>query len=144
MSAFQTFAKSLPVQAKLFQPGDEDGIDVFDSATGEVRPFINTLENQKFFGLHGAHYLCVGAIGERWLVEKDIFERTYKLIEDTTAIGESRIRSEDVIIDQARQICCLRREVRALEDEVDELIDIINGEEVPTTEKTSLCTSHIF
>ena len=45
---------------------------------GGTRPYIATLENQKHLGKFGCQYLCVGIDKERWLVDKDIFERTYE------------------------------------------------------------------
>jgi len=41
-------------------------------------PYISTLENQKHEGCFGKHYVCIGINGERWLVEKSIFEQTYE------------------------------------------------------------------
>ena len=38
------------------------------------------LENQKHKGEFGQHYVCVGIKGERWLVEKSIFESTYEAV----------------------------------------------------------------
>jgi len=43
-------------------------------------PFIKTLENQFHKGKFGEQYLCVGIKGERWLVEKEIFEQTYEIV----------------------------------------------------------------
>lgn len=71
----KTYRKTATVQAKIFELGDEDGF-----IYPEVTPYIRTLENQKFRGEFNENYLCVGIDGERWLVEKSIFERTYELI----------------------------------------------------------------
>ena len=79
----KTYRKIATVQAKIFEPGDEDGFfkyDFFEHEEDEFEPYIKTLENQKHKGKFGKHYLCVGIDGERWLVEKSIFERTYELI----------------------------------------------------------------
>ncbi|CAB4175357.1 hypothetical protein UFOVP972_151 [uncultured Caudovirales phage] len=74
----ETYRKIATVQAKIFKAGDEDGtIDLLDT------PYIKTLENNKHFGEFGKHYLCVGIDGEKWLVEKSIFERTYELVHET-------------------------------------------------------------
>lgn len=73
---FQEYRKTATVRAKLFERGDEDGfVDGHD-----FLPYISTLENQCHHGAFGKHYLCVGVKGERWLVEKEIFESTYELI----------------------------------------------------------------
>ncbi len=76
----KTYRKIATVEAKLFEPGDEDGfIEVpghyFDN---KPIPFIVSLENQRFTGEFGKNYICSGIKGERWLVEKDIFESTYE------------------------------------------------------------------
>ena len=72
----KTYRKTATVQAKLFEKGDEDGM--IEMWNGGMRPYIATLENQKYLGVFGCHYLCVGIKGERWLVEKEIFEATYE------------------------------------------------------------------
>ncbi len=68
----KTYRKTATVQAKLFEPGDEDGIDP------DGMPYIATLENQHHRGAHYLNYVCTGIQGERWLVEKVIFEETYE------------------------------------------------------------------
>jgi hypothetical protein len=72
-----TYRKIATVQAKLFEKGDEDGF-LFED------PFVRTLENNRHVGRFGEHYVCIGIDGERWLVEKYIFERTYEQINVTT------------------------------------------------------------
>jgi len=72
----KTYRKTATVQAKLFEKGDEDGM--IEVCEGGTRPYISTLENQKHLGRFGCQYLCVGIDKERWLVDKDIFERTYE------------------------------------------------------------------
>ena len=81
----------------LFEEGDEDGFisrfynddDVNEDGSistsgfmgkNEIKvPYVSTLENQKHLSHgFGREYLCVGIDGERWLVAKDIFERTYE------------------------------------------------------------------
>ena len=44
----------------------------------DLVPYISTLENQYHKGEFGKHYLCVGINGEKWLVDKEIFELTYE------------------------------------------------------------------
>lgn len=84
----KTYRKTATVDAKLFEKGDEDGMihreDLLgameDSKYGinpDLVPYITTLENQYHKGEFGKHYVCTGIDGERWLVDKDIFERTY-------------------------------------------------------------------
>lgn len=86
----KTYRKTATVEAKLFEKGDEDGVtykeqhlgnildDIKQGITPETVPYISTLENQKHKGEFGKHYICTGINGERWLVDKDIFERTYE------------------------------------------------------------------
>jgi hypothetical protein len=85
----KTFKKIATVQAKLFERGDEDGFmhpDGFIGVMEDFRyniesqavPYVSTLENQYHQGEFGKHYLCVGIKGEKWLVEKEIFESTYE------------------------------------------------------------------
>jgi hypothetical protein len=89
---FKEYRKTATVKAKMFERGDEDGLimpegytlldamedDRYGCAHPEFVPYITTLENQKHRGQFGKHYLCIGIDGERWLVDKDIFERTYE------------------------------------------------------------------
>jgi len=87
----KTYRKIATVEAKLFEQGDEDGFIHPEGLLGAMEdarygiksipsPFIKTLENQHHMGEFGNHYICVGVDGERWLVEKSIFERTYEEI----------------------------------------------------------------
>ena len=90
----KTYRKIATVQAKLFEKGDEDGMttpenftmldamenDKYGCGQPDLVPYISTLENQKHRGEFGKHYLCSGIDGEKWLVDKDIFERTYELV----------------------------------------------------------------
>lgn len=97
----KTYRKTATVKAKLFEQGDEDGFvtrfyddddvnpDGSISTSGimgnnriEV-PYVSTLENQKHLSSgFGREYICVGIKGERWLVEKSIFESTYEEVTD--------------------------------------------------------------
>ncbi len=91
---YQEFRKTATVKAKLFEKGDEDGMTIPENFTmldamendkygcgqPDLVPYISTLENQKHRGEFGKHYLCSGIDGEKWLVDKDIFERTYELV----------------------------------------------------------------
>jgi hypothetical protein len=87
----KTYRKIAKVEAKLFEQGDEDGFIHPEGLLGAMEdarygiksipsPFIKALENQHHMGEFGNHYICVGVDGERWLVEKSIFERTYEEI----------------------------------------------------------------
>jgi len=73
------YRKTATVKAKLFELGDQDGFEATSEHYFEKKeiPYIRTLENQKHQGEFGKHYLCVGIKGERWLVDRDIFEKTY-------------------------------------------------------------------
>ncbi len=79
-----TYRKTATVEAKVFEKGDEDGMDYWFKIDSEKSPYISTLENQKHFGEFGKHYICTGIDGERWLVDKDIFERTYEEVPKMT------------------------------------------------------------
>ncbi len=83
------YRKTATVKAKIFEKGDEDGMIHRDGMIGAMEdakyglqpdlvPYISTLENQYHKGEWGKHYLCVGINGEKWLVDKEIFERTYE------------------------------------------------------------------
>ena len=83
------YRKTATVKAKIFEKGDEDGMIHRDGMLGAMEdakyglqpdlvPYISTLENQYHKGEFGKHYLCVGINGEKWLVDKEIFERTYE------------------------------------------------------------------
>ena len=83
------YRKTATVKAKIFEKGDEDGMIHRDGMLGAMEdakyglqpdlvPYISTLENQYHKGEWGKHYLCVGINGEKWLVEKEIFEQTYE------------------------------------------------------------------
>lgn len=89
---YKEYRKTATVQAKLFEPGDEDGFVHRDGLMGNMEdyryglksdlvPYISTMENQWHRGEFGQHYVCIGVNGERWLVEKEIFEKTYELLQ---------------------------------------------------------------
>ncbi len=94
MSELKEYRKTATVMAKLFEKGDEDGETTHEGYTmldamendkhgcphPELVPYISTLENQKHRGMFGQHYLCVGVKGEKWLVDKEIFEATYEAV----------------------------------------------------------------
>ena len=88
---FKEYRKTATVKAKLFEKGDEDGfvrrdgtpVETDDTKNGlqlDLQPYISTLENQFHKGEFGQHFLCIGINGERWLVEKSIFEATYEAV----------------------------------------------------------------
>jgi len=86
------YRKTATVKAKIFEKGDEDGMttpenftmldamenDKYGIGQPDLVPFIKTLENQQLRGEFGKHYVCIGINGEKWLVEKEIFEKTYQ------------------------------------------------------------------
>jgi hypothetical protein len=85
------YRKIATVNAKLFEKGDEDGMihkngmlgameDAKYNIKSDLIPYISTLENNHHKGEWGKNYLCVGINGEKWLVDKDIFEKTYEEI----------------------------------------------------------------
>ena len=84
------YRKTATIKAKLFEKGDEDGFvhregmigAMMDAKYGlqpDLVPYIRTLENQFHRGEFGQHYARVGVKGERWLVEKLLFEATYEV-----------------------------------------------------------------
>ncbi len=87
----KTYKKTVTVEAKLFEKGDEDGFshrdgmsDVLENiglgvhSQAGISPYIKTLESNQHFGEFGDFYICTGINSERWLVEKSIFEKTYE------------------------------------------------------------------
>jgi len=99
------YRKIATVKAKLFEEGDEDGFihtngfygmmeDAHYGINPRLSPFIRTLENQNHKGEFGKHYLCVGIKGEKWLVEKDIFESTYQELASTSS--QTEISDEEI------------------------------------------------
>jgi len=88
----KTYRKTATVEAKIFEKGDEDGMTWTERELEDARenahygikqpeatiPYIATLENQRHKGEFGKQYVCIGINGERWLVDKDIFETTYE------------------------------------------------------------------
>ena len=83
------YRKIATVKAKLFEQGDEDGFVHKEGMLGAMEdakyglqpnliPYISTLENQHHTGEFGKNYVCTGINSERWLVDKDIFEKTYE------------------------------------------------------------------
>lgn len=77
---YKEYRKTATVKAKLFEKGDEDGFTHKYGAEGSMIPYIITLENQALKGEFCKHYLCIGIKGERWLVEKSIFEATHEAV----------------------------------------------------------------
>lgn len=88
-SKFKEYRKTATVKAKMFEKGDEDGMIHRDGILGargdkmagrkpDLVPYVSTMENQYHKGEFGKHYLCIGIKGERWLVDKDVFESTYE------------------------------------------------------------------
>jgi hypothetical protein len=72
---YKEYRKTATVKAKLFEEGDQHGYDMYNN---KRTPYIKTMESQMHFGDFGEHYICVGIQGEKWLVYKDIFEKTYE------------------------------------------------------------------
>jgi hypothetical protein len=88
---YKKYRKTATVKAKLFESGDENGFVHRDGMLGAMEdakhgiepdlvPYISTLENQFHRGEFGQHYVCIGIDGERWLVDKLIFEKTYESV----------------------------------------------------------------
>lgn len=77
----RTFIKKpIPVKAKLFEAGDEDGINE------ERVPYVNTLEGRALQATYGGHYLVIDPEDSKnkWLVQKDKFESTYEEVFSAT------------------------------------------------------------
>lgn len=81
--------KPIVIDAVMFELGTEDGYDKFlESLGGGVRgikmvekPYIQTLEGH-YPVEEGRHYIVTGVRGERYPVEKEIFEETYELVNE--------------------------------------------------------------
>lgn len=108
---FKEYRKTATVKAKLFEKGDEDGMTWtkdeisngrenhhFGMPTPEKTiPYIVSLENQEFHGKFEENYLCIGIKGEKWLVEKEIFEKTYEPLDKNSCEHPYHfIKGEDV------------------------------------------------
>ena len=73
----KTYRQIDTIQAKLFEEGDQDGFIKDDFAGSISQPYIKDTDNYKFCGEFGENYLCVDENGDKWLVEKSIFERVW-------------------------------------------------------------------
>lgn len=88
--------KPIVVEAELFKMGMEDGYASYpifsDRLLGyyhkdgalpknNLKPAIKTLEGW-YEVKEGRHYIVTGIKGERYPVEKEIFEETYEVVED--------------------------------------------------------------
>jgi len=89
--------KPIVVEAELFEMGMEDGYACYPLFSDKLlgffpkdgyipktnrRPAIKTLEGWYEVEV-GKHYIVTGVKGERYPVEKEIFEETYELIEES-------------------------------------------------------------
>lgn len=77
------YRKTATVQAKLFEPGDEDGYnDIITSGTYngksviEKRPYVYA--NEAVYGSFFDEYLCISENGDKFFIKKYIFESTYE------------------------------------------------------------------
>jgi len=93
----KTYQKTATVEAKIFEKGDEDGF-LFEL------PFVRTLENNRHGGRFGEHYLCIGIDQEKWLVEKSIFERTYKEVTMSNNKQNMKLYTEEQVR-QMLEVC---------------------------------------
>jgi hypothetical protein len=98
----KTYVKlPIPVKAKLFEAGDEDGWQVItkggiEAWSSKNMPYVTTLEGKQLYGNFGEHYIVFGNHNDKWLVRRDIFEATYKEVTtdglDTTERNTSSFR----------------------------------------------------
>ena len=85
MKDYKEYKKKVTVMAKLFEEGDEDGVNCLrdrdfcyylenqekykkcDKCTApvKIKPYISTLENQMHFGFWEDNYICIGPKNER-------------------------------------------------------------------------------
>lgn len=74
--------KPIPVEAVQYERGMEDGwVTVYKHhGEGVPKPYIETLEGKMW--LTEGCYIVTGIEGERWVVQKSIFEATYELIDE--------------------------------------------------------------
>lgn len=81
--------KPVVVSAEIFKLGMEDGYMNFHESLGEnvkgirlvKKPYIKTLEGEHPVET-GKHYIVTGVRGDRYPVEKEIFEETYDLVDE--------------------------------------------------------------
>ena len=101
------YRKTATVKAKIFELGDEDGfIEVPEHYVDRTPiPYVRTLENPTHQGWFGKNYLCYGIKGEKWLVEKEIFESTYEAIQSLQP--KEQLSAEEVLnlANKANEIC---------------------------------------
>lgn len=84
-------AKKKPVEVECIQYDGDNHQDLYDWSNGIVRPdfetsdpyslLVNTLEGVMLVGL--GDYIVKGVNGEFYPVKKDIFHKTYEIVEDT-------------------------------------------------------------
>lgn len=73
----KTYRRKGIVKAKLFESGDEVG---FTSVNDRTLPYILKPDGYKSSSPWGQSYLCVDEAGNKFLLEKEFFERNYEEI----------------------------------------------------------------
>lgn len=99
--------KPIVVDAEIFTLGMEDGYASYGVFGGEfqgffhkdealprngLKPAIRTLEGW-YEVEEGEHYIVTGVRGERYPVEKDIFEETYEMVGEGIAHSRTHFKS---------------------------------------------------
>ncbi len=67
------YRKTALIEAEQYREGLEDGID-------ERGPYLDTLEGRLYIPQNG--WIAIGAKGERWAIQDDIFRMTYEAVEE--------------------------------------------------------------
>ena len=67
------------IEAEVYRPGLEDGVYANNFGSGEMIPYINTLEGR--LRISPGDYIITGVQGERYPCKPDIFHKTYEPVE---------------------------------------------------------------
>jgi hypothetical protein len=145
---FKQYYNAKTINAKLFEYGDQDGYyHIVFKAKHRRMPYIYEL-GEKIFAEFGQNYLCKRKSGQRFFVNRDLFERDFKefgyefTIDSNLAtekgkctIGEDRVvietsiikgLSNDLIngvIGQKRQIKELQADIKITITDKDEFME---------------------
>ena len=67
------------IEAEVYRPGLEDGFYANNFGSGEMIPYIKTLEYT--IRISPGDYIIIGDKGERYPCKPNLFHKTYELVE---------------------------------------------------------------
>jgi hypothetical protein len=73
----KTYRHKRTIKAKLFEFGDEEGITCVNERS---LPYITNATGYREVAVWGQSYLCILPDGNKFLISKELFERTYEEI----------------------------------------------------------------